>query len=98
MRTKFEILQARHAELRAAANAVQNEIYGLDRTPCNLMCDCGEQFTSEGDFAQHFIIPDERFLNLGECPIKDANKKMRPSTGTVPAERYVRRYLSWPPR
>lgn len=31
---------------------------------------CGEILHTEGDFARHFVVPDERYLNLGNCPTK----------------------------
>jgi hypothetical protein len=43
----------------------------LQNTPCGLTCSgCGTLLPTEADFAQHFTIKDERFLNLGECPFK----------------------------
>lgn len=29
---------------------------------------CGEHLGTEGDFARHFKVPDERYKNLGYCP------------------------------
>jgi hypothetical protein len=34
-------------------------------------CPCGASFETEADFAKHFIVPDERLLNLGWCPVQD---------------------------
>jgi len=31
---------------------------------------CREVLRTEGDFARHFVVPDERYLNLGNCPTK----------------------------
>ena len=33
---------------------------------------CGESLATEGDFARHFVLDDTRYLNLGNCPVKDA--------------------------
>lgn len=29
---------------------------------------CGTALATEADFAQHFVVPDVRYLNLGQCP------------------------------
>lgn len=48
----------------------------MDRTPfpqdlgTRGYCDCGFHIVTEADFAKHFVIPDERYLNLGNCPVK----------------------------
>lgn len=31
---------------------------------------CGAEIGTEALFAQHFIIPDARYLGLGYCPVK----------------------------
>jgi len=72
MRTKFEIMKAREAALKEALEAIQHRLEAEENTPCGLSCDCGQYFETEADFAKHFIIPDEHFLNLGECPVKGA--------------------------
>lgn len=33
--------------------------------------ECGADIGTEAMFAQHFIVPDRRYLNLGYCPDKD---------------------------
>jgi len=69
MRTKAEILQARRDYLSAELEKANREILGLQGTPCGLTCDsCGTVLASEWDFASHFLIPDEQYLNLGGCP------------------------------
>ena len=41
----------------------------LEHTHCGLSCDgCGTRLETEADFARHFVLPDGRYLNLGECP------------------------------
>ena len=68
-RTKWEILNARAVELRAALADVEQEMRGLENTRCGLSCSgCGMVLETEKDFAEHFTIPDERYLNLGNCP------------------------------
>jgi hypothetical protein len=68
MRSKADILIARGQEAEVAA---------LDNTPIPprpngevMRCaGCGEHLPTEGAFARHFLVPDERYLNLGNCPI-----------------------------
>lgn len=31
---------------------------------------CGEELTTEADFAKHFVIDNLHYLNLGHCPKK----------------------------
>ena len=60
MRTKADLISA-------------EQLDALDRTPFGGSCaSCGEILVTEGDFARHFLIPDERYLNLGECPMRRA--------------------------
>lgn len=73
MRTKAEILTAKREFLAAELEKVNQEILGLSVTDCNLTCDgCGTVLPTEWDFASHFLIPDERYLNLGGCPVKNS--------------------------
>lgn len=67
--TKWSILEARLIELNDAANALAAEMASLARTRCDLHCSgCRAYLATEADFAKHFIVPNPRFLNLGECP------------------------------
>lgn len=68
-RTKWEILTARRMELRRALSDMDRTLSGLENTTCGLTCSgCGTVLATEADFAQHFIVTDERYLNLGDCP------------------------------
>lgn len=70
MRTKWEILQARAEEMRVNLENAEKYLKGLERTPCGLKCaGCQTVLKTEADFAKHFVIPDERYLNLGDCPV-----------------------------
>lgn len=69
MKTKWDILEDRARILEIQAAQIRNELKGMDRTKCGLSCACGELLETEGDFARHFLIPDPRFLNLGDCPV-----------------------------
>lgn len=74
-RTKWEVLEARRMAVRKALSDIEREMTGLEQTPCRnsvgepLSCgSCGAVHETEKDFADHYIVRDERYLNLGECP------------------------------
>lgn len=68
-RTKWEILNARLESARAEVERLESEMRGMENTPDNAKCTgCGEQFTTNADFARHFKIPNETYLNTGYCP------------------------------
>jgi hypothetical protein len=65
MRTKWDVLEERLRTLRK----LEREMAGMERTEFGRPCaGCGEVLATEADFARHFLIPDERYLNLGRCP------------------------------
>lgn len=69
MATKWEILEARRDEYLAQAKWVQLALDDLEKTNCGMECaGCGKFLRTEKDLAQHFTIPDTRYLNLGTCP------------------------------
>jgi hypothetical protein len=60
-RSKWAILNEQHQKLDR-----------LETQECGLTCSgCGKVLETEKDFAEHYLVPDERFLNLGYCPDKD---------------------------
>lgn len=68
-RSKWDILVARRVELQKQLDQANRHLKGLKETPCGIDCSgCHEFFETEADFAKHFVIGDERYLNLGECP------------------------------
>jgi len=69
LRTKQQILEERQ---NAAAKVFNNLTAQVeDETPFGHPCTgCGKILETEKDFRSHFLIPDERYLNLGECPDK----------------------------
>ena len=70
MRTKWQILNERRAKAQAAADSIAADFRWMERTVFGRPCiGCGTMLETEADFAQHFVIPDERYLNLGNCPI-----------------------------
>lgn len=71
-RTKLDILIERLDFLRDQVKLAENYIEGLAMTNCGLNCGgCGMLLETEADFADHFIVRDENYLNLGNCPDKD---------------------------
>ena len=69
MATKWEILEARRDAYLALAAEVQRELDDLEKTNFGGTCPrCNEYLETEKDFAQHFTVPDTRYLNLGNCP------------------------------
>lgn len=76
-RSKWTILVTRLAELEAETEKARNYLKGMDATPCGIRCSgCDTMLATEGDFARHFHVPDDRLLNLGDCPVK-GNKPVR---------------------
>jgi hypothetical protein len=71
-------LEAKRAFLAGELEKLTREIDGLKHTDCNLVCSgCGTTLATEWDFASHFVIPDEQFLNLGGCPTRDSHYTTR---------------------
>jgi hypothetical protein len=72
VKTKWEILQQRREEAWQKVVSLDNEIAGLLKQSCGLVCGkCGAYHETEADFAKHYVIPDTRYLNLGWCPNGD---------------------------
>lgn len=70
-RSKWNILNERNEINRAKVLKMDRELESLRNTSCNLHCSgCGVLLETEADFARHYVVKDERFLNLGECPAK----------------------------
>jgi hypothetical protein len=76
MVTKWDVLVERRNEAQKKADQLQKDLEGLRKTYCGLNCaGCGKFLATEMDFAQHFTIPDIRYLNLGRCPLAEADEK-----------------------
>lgn len=68
-RTKLEILAERIEKAREELAILEGMATGLENIKLNVPCTgCGEVLETEKDFAGHFMVPDERYLNLGYCP------------------------------
>jgi hypothetical protein len=79
-RTKWEILEARMTKAQKAWEKASQEIIGLERTPFGGSCgSCGAVLDTEADFAKHYLVDDERYLNLGNCPTRYNNGKLMPA-------------------
>lgn len=69
MLTKWEILGLRRDAYLAQAAEVQRELDGLENTNCGITCPgCSMYLRTEKDYAQHFNVPDPRYLEFGNCP------------------------------
>lgn len=56
----------------------------LKMIPFNGVCTgCGTPLETEADFAQHFHIPDERYINLGYCPHTERGRELMESSARV---------------
>jgi hypothetical protein len=72
MRTKWDILKEKEARLIKELEDLQKDFAWMERVKTDIVCSgCGKPLETEAGFAKHFVIPDERFLNLGNCPVKD---------------------------
>lgn len=74
-RSKWEILIDRLAQLDQQAADLRAELEWMLTTPIKvhdepgIFCSgCRYHLDTEGDFAKHYLVDDERFLNLGRCP------------------------------
>lgn len=73
MRTKWEILQDLREEATRKLARLEAEIKWLEETPFTAngtgSCSgCDQVLPTEADFAKHYVVPDERYYNLGYCP------------------------------
>jgi hypothetical protein len=82
VRTKWDILQERKAEAERVLARLVAEIKYLEETPfvdafseAGRCSKCEKPLPTEKDFAQHFIVPDERLYNLGYCPENERYKQ-----------------------
>lgn len=73
-KTKWDVLTERRQEAFKKFQELDNQINGLEATPCGLRCSgCNTLLETEADFAQHFIVAPfdiaNNNLNLGNCPV-----------------------------
>jgi hypothetical protein len=77
-RSKWNILEERLTIKIAEVHRMTRELQHLESVSFGRPCSgCGELLATEADFAKHFVVPDPRFLNLGECPVKSQNQETK---------------------
>lgn len=68
-RTKWQVLVAKREALQTQIDELDRRMNSLAGQSCMLRCNkCDKLHETEADFARHYLIPDERYLNLGYCP------------------------------
>jgi hypothetical protein len=81
-RTKWEILKEREAKAWAAWKAIDQELASLGRTIFkdgdSSCATCGAPLPTEAAFAAHYLVDDERYLNIGNCPTRYNNNWLMP--------------------
>lgn len=82
-RTKWEILEEKYEILVRRAESARLELEGLERAPfqggeesCRT---CNTPIPTEAAFAKHYLVDDERYLNLGNCPTRYNNGILMPA-------------------
>lgn len=83
LRTKWEVLDKRAEKYMKIAERflllsieILEQMQAMDRTRFGEACPgCDEVLETEADFAQHFLIPNETYLNLGRCPVVFAKEQ-----------------------
>lgn len=76
MKTKWEILQLRKKELLERVKNIEAHMEWAAKTPFKVSgsdepgrCSkCKKDLPTEMAFEDHFVVPDERYLDLGVCP------------------------------
>jgi hypothetical protein len=81
-RSKWDIMNDQYERLDKEAKALLAEILGMQRTPFTAngtgkCSSCGDVLPTEADFAKHFLVEDEQFLNLGYCPKARLDKQLQ---------------------
>jgi hypothetical protein len=70
-RSKWDVLLERYQKASEEYLKLTRELNRLETQECGLTCSgCGALLETEADFVRHYLVPDERFLNLGYCPNK----------------------------
>lgn len=82
-RTKYEILEDRMLNAgEAVGYSAWRELRNLEKTVFHdglKQCStCGAPIPTEAAFAKHYLVDDERYLNLGNCPTRYNNGVLMP--------------------
>jgi predicted nucleotidyltransferase len=71
VRTKWQILEEQRDKARSILESFEAQLQYLENTKFGGECSyCGLYLETEADFAKHYLVPDERLYNLGNCPQK----------------------------
>lgn len=73
LRTKIEILKERLSVARDAVHDLEHELAAYKALPTGggpACFTCGHEFITDYDFWNHYVVLDERLLNIGECPTR----------------------------
>lgn len=78
MKSKWQILEDRLETAKRAVAAIEAELEWARNTPFQFpgtaepgQCSkCKTELATEEAFWKHYLVPDERFVNLGQCPNK----------------------------
>lgn len=72
LRTKWDILEDRANRAHEEYLKLMGELEGLEKTQFRTgeqRCrSCGAKLRTEADFAKHYLVPEERYSNIGFCP------------------------------
>lgn len=73
-RTKWDILVERRQAAREEFHKLEAQLRGYEHTLFkdgdSSCASCGAPTPTEAAFAKHYLIDDERYLNLGNCPTR----------------------------
>jgi hypothetical protein len=80
-RTKVQILQEQYAKARDEAQRIALALTRAKQTdaPSPECASCGASFNNMYDFDAHYLVDDERYLNLGNCPTRYNNGRLMPA-------------------
>ena len=75
MRSKWQILETRADALMSQLTDLNSQLDWMERTPFQAngtgrCSQCDTALPTEADFAKHYLVPDEQYINLGECMYK----------------------------
>ena len=81
MRDKTTILKERMQKAYAEFYRIEEELRGYKASPppADSCITCGAVFENMYDFNSHYLVDDERHLNLGNCPTRYNNGRLMPS-------------------
>jgi hypothetical protein len=80
-RTKVQVIERRMQAAYDTYKGLEASISSLKqmKPPVTECFTCGSPFTSAFDFDAHYLVDDERYLNLGNCPTRYNNNRLMPA-------------------